>query len=154
MCYALDLPERHANYTGHLIWCPEMIIQGNIQLTVAFCTVIKASNIMQNTISEDKNTIRKLEASVTKAYNNVPGSVRTQNQEISQLTERVQTAEATAHAANAVVDKYEREVFMLRAALDIHAHEFQDGSGETVHASLVLALGQVQTYHLASTLCQ
>ena len=105
---------------------------------------------MQNTISEDKNVIRKLEASVTKAYNNVPGSVRTQHQEISQLSERVQTAEATAHAANAVVDKYEREVFMLRAALDIHAHEFKDGSGETVHASLVLALGQVQTHRLAS----
>lgn len=108
---------------------------------------------MQNTISEDKNSIRKLEASVTKAYGNVPGSFRTQNREIAQLSERVQTAEATAHAANAVVDKYEREVFMLRAALDIHAHEFRDGSGETVHASLVLALGQVQTHHFSVNHC-
>jgi DNA-binding ferritin-like protein len=98
---------------------------------------------MQSMISEDKNTIRKLEASVTKAYSNVPSSVRTQNREIAQLSERVETAEATAYAANAVIDKYEREVFMLRAALDIHAQEFQDGSGQTVHASLVLALGQV-----------
>jgi hypothetical protein len=72
---------------------------------------------------------------------------------MAQLSERVQTAEATARAANAVVDKYEREIFMLRAALDVHAEDFQDGSGQTVHTSLVLALGQVEHRHFTVRHC-
>jgi predicted ATPase len=80
---------------------------------------------------------------VTQAHGSIPDNVKAQNREMAHLSERVQTAEATAKAANAVVDKYEREILMLRAALDVHTHEFQSASDEPVHASLILALAQV-----------
>lgn len=63
--------------------------------------------------------------------------------ELAELSERVHAAEASSQAATAVVERYEKDIFMLRAALDIHAHDFQDGSN--VHSSLIVAVAKVRS---------
>lgn len=62
---------------------------------------------------------------------------------ISEISERAFTAEASSQAASDVIGKYEREILMLRAALDVHVKDFQDGSN--VHSSLILAVAKVCT---------
>jgi len=68
---------------------------------------------------------------------------QTHRQTISEISERAMTAEASSRAASDVIVKYEREILMLRAALDVHVKDFQDGSD--VHSSLILAVAKVCT---------
>lgn len=63
-------------------------------------------------------------------------------QAVAELSERANTAEACSRAANAVLEKYETEIGMLRAALDVHVKEFEDGSN--VQSSLILSVAKVR----------
>ena len=63
-------------------------------------------------------------------------------QAVDELSERANTAEASSRAASAVIEKYETEIGMLRAALDVHVKEFEDGSN--VQSSLILSVAKVR----------
>lgn len=112
---------------------------------------------IQAELDEQKAANRKLEDRLMRACppSELRSQLRTQQQRVLVLLEEVETARAAANATQDVVQKYEREVYMLQRALNVHAAEFQHSDEDSVHSSLILALAEVCQHavpQLSSTL--
>eukprot|EP00892_Ulva_mutabilis_P000564 jgi/Ulvmu1/10508/UM064_0046.1 len=124
--------------------CRKCLSERDTQLDVANRIIEKLANeraALEGKACDDKVRIQRLKGSIMHAKPQIQLSQKHQ-QDAAQLSERAHTAEATSQAAAAVIDKYEREAVMLRAALDMHVQDFQDGSN--VHSSLIIAVAQVR----------
>jgi acetyl-CoA carboxylase beta subunit len=102
---------------------------------------------VQEALAKEKTLVKKLEAKLSHAC--PPCELRSKLQAHQRntllLQEQLETAQAAANANKEVISRYEREVRTLRSALRVHAAEFQDGSEDTVHSSLIVALAEVCT---------
>lgn len=97
--------------------------------------------------------VRKLEARLAQACPpaELRSKLRAQQQNTLLLQEQLETARAEVSASEELQQRCEREIYMLRSALRVHAAEFQDGSEDTVHSSLIVALAEVR--HASAQRC-
>lgn len=100
---------------------------------------------MQAALEKEKQLVRKLETKLSHAYPpcELRNKLKTQQHNVLLLQEQLETAQAAANANKEMSSRYEHEIHTLRSALKLHAAEFQDGSEETVHSSLIVALAEV-----------
>jgi hypothetical protein len=102
---------------------------------------------VQAALEKEKQLVRKLETKLSHAYPpcELRNKLKTQQHNALLLQEQLETAQAAANATKEMTSRYEHEIRRLRSALKVHAAEFQDGSQETVHSSLIVALAEVRS---------
>jgi hypothetical protein len=102
---------------------------------------------MQTEVTNNAEKIRLLEARLASAC--PPHVLRHRMQAeragAAAAADEAMAARASAASAQDVIDQYQREVTMLKAALEVHAEEFtQSGKGGPhIHSSLIMAVAEV-----------